>query len=330
MKHLKPAWKNYNHYSFQMPLLKPTLLIALISVSISSCSQNIEVEKTNTLKYTGGNKEIPIWSSNIPDAGLIKGSETYNDEMIRKVSNPTMTIFHPKVKNTGAAVIVFPGGGYNILAIELEGSEICEWLASIGITGVLLKYRVPGSGPHHDDNCDCRKDAVRPLALEDAQRTLGLIRFHAKDWNIDPNKIGVIGFSAGGHLVADISTNYNKRAYPVMDSADKLSCKPNFGIALYPGHMLEKTTTDYQVNPTIPIDCNTPPTFLLQAGNDPVDTIQNSLVYYIALRKAGVPVEYHIYAEGGHGFGLREKKLPISNWPKLVETWLHTIRMISN
>ncbi|HEY6902600.1 MAG TPA: alpha/beta hydrolase [Puia sp.] len=256
--------------------------------------------------------------------------------MIRNVSHPSLTIYPPKGKNTGAAVVVFPGGGYRALAIELEGSEICEWLSSIGVTGILLKYRVPNSGPHYDEKCNCQKDPIKPLALEDAQRTLGLARFNAKEWNIDPRKIGVMGFSAGGHLVADVSTNYKQRSYPVMDEADKESCRPDFAMVFYPGHMIFHAKKNYELNPAIPVDSNTPPTFLLQAGNDPVDSIQNSLVYYIALRKAGVPAEYHIYAEGGHAFGLKKTsqpipdwpKLPIAGWPNLVETWLHTIKVI--
>ena len=155
--------------------------------------------------------------------------------MITNVSNPTITIYSPKVKNTGAAVVVFPGGGYWDLAIDLEGSEICEWLASIGVTGILLKYRVPKSGPYWDATSKSSKDSH--IALEDAQRTLGLVRFHSKEWNINPDKIGVMGFSAGGHLVANISTHFKERIYPITDSADKESCKPNFAIAVYPGHL---------------------------------------------------------------------------------------------
>ncbi|MEP6952150.1 MAG: alpha/beta hydrolase [Ginsengibacter sp.] len=315
---------------FEMSFLRITFLIPLIGISLISCNQNKQPQQPEALESSIEHKQLPVWSKSIPDSGLITGSETDNDGMVTNVSNPTMTIYSPKGKNTGVAVVVFPGGGYRALAIELEGSEVCEWLASIGVTGILLKYRVPNSGPHWDKNCDCEKDAEKPLALEDAQRTVGLLRFHANEWNIDPRKIGVIGFSAGGHLVAHISTNYEKRSYPIMDEADKVSCRPDFGIAIYPGHMLEHTTKDYELNPTIPINSNTPPTFLVQAGNDPVDTIQNSLVYYIALRKAGVPAEYHVYAEGGHAFGLKKTNLPIADWPKLAETWLHTINMISN
>jgi acetyl esterase/lipase len=319
------------------------LLIPLIGISILSCNQSErqtqeqkkQTQQTKTADSSIEHRQITIWPKPIPDAELITGTETYKDGMIRNVSNPTITIYSPKEKNTGTAVMVFPGGGYNKLAIELEGSEICEWLTSIGVTGILLKYRVPASGPHHDDDCDCQKDPIKPLALQDAQRAMGLIRSGAKEWNIDPNKIGVMGFSAGGHLVADVSTNYRKRAYPVMDEADKVSCRPDFGIVMFPGHMTFHTTKPYELNKMLLVDSHTPPMFILQAGNDPVDTIQHSLVYYIALKKAGVPTEYHIYAEGGHAFGLHKtsqgipnwEKLPIADWSKLVARWLQTIKM---
>ena len=165
------------------------------------------------------------------------------------------------------------------------------------------------------------------MALEDAQRTVGLVRFHAAEYHIDPHKIGVLGFSAGGHLVADISTHFDKRLYPAVDAADKESCRPDFAVALYPGHLW--ISEKFELNPDIPVTRQTPPTFLLQAENDPVDNVNNSLVYYIALKNAGVPVEMHLYAEGKHAFGLRRTKFPITRWPELVETWLRTIGMIS-
>jgi acetyl esterase/lipase len=247
---------------------------------------------------------------------------------VEQVSQPTMTVYSPKANNTGVAMVVFPGGGYSILAIDLEGTEVCDWLTSRGITCVLLKYRVPDSGPAYHEDCHCNIHPKAPTALEDAQRTLGLIRFHAAEWHIDPHKIGVIGFSAGGHLVANISTHFEQRAYPpVDDTADKLSCRPDFAVAIYPGHMLENTTREFQLNPEIPVTAKTPPTFLLQAEDDYVDGIKQSLVYYIGLQKAGVPTEMHLYAHGGHAFGLRPTKSPITAWPQLVETWLRTIGM---
>ena len=231
-----------------------------------------------------------------------------------------MTVYSPKGTKTGIAIVVFPGGGYNALAMDLEGAEICEWLTSRGITAVLLKYRVPTP----------RREAygASQMALEDAQRTLGLVRFHAAEWQIDPHKIGVIGFSAGGHLVAATSTHFDRRSYPAVDAADQESCRPDFAIACYPGHLWDGGE-DLNLNPNVPVTTNTPPTFLLQAEDDHVDGVEQSLVYYIALKKAGVPVEMHLYAQGGHGFGLRPTKFPITGWPQLVETWLRTIGMIT-
>jgi acetyl esterase/lipase len=234
-----------------------------------------------------------------------------------------MTVYSPKGKNTGVVAVVFPGGGYNCLAIDLEGTEICDWLTSRGITAVLLKYRVPTP----------KREAYRAsrMALDDAQRTVGLVRFHAAEWQIDPHKIGVIGFSAGGHMVAATSTHFDKRSYPVVDAADKESCRPDFAIACYPGHLWDdgEDGEGLKLNPNVPVTRDTPPTFLLQAEDDHVDCVEQSLVYYVGLKKARVPVEMHLYAQGGHGFGLRPSKFPIAGWPQLVETWLGTIGMTS-
>jgi len=319
------------------------IIFVALGISFTTCnqkkqtSQNTKAHAINTKSFTVGN-EIPIWTKLIPDSELITGKEIYSDGIAKNVSNPTIKIFSPIKENSGTAVLVFPGGGYTKVAVELEGSEICEWLASIGVTGILLKYRVPASGPHYDKACYCEKDPIKPLALQDAQRAMSLVRSQAKQWNINPNKIGVMGFSAGGHLVADVSTNYRKRTYPITDDIDTINCRPNFGIVMFPGHMTFHTSKPYELNKTISVDSNTPPTFLLQAGNDPIDTIQNSLVYYIALKKANVHAEYHVYAEGGHAFGLNRtildnpnwNKLPIADWEKLVERWLQTIKMTSN
>ncbi len=283
---------------------------------------------------------MPIWPGRVPDAQPAKGPESatlVKDHLvagkpwtaINEVSQPTMTVYSPQGKNTGVAVVVFPGGGYQILAIDLEGTEVCDWLTSKGITCVLLKYRVPNTGPHWDERCQCQRYPKSPMALEDAQRTIRLVRWHAKEWHIDPHKIGVLGFSAGGHLVAAISTRFQQRLYSPIDDADKESGRPDFAVALYPGHLwiaVEK----FELNPEIRVTRNTPPTFLVQAENDNVDSINNSLVYYVALQRAGVPVEMHLYAQGGHAFGLRRTNFPITGWPQLVETWLATIGMIPN
>ena len=292
-------------------------------------------------KSSPGHDQISIWPhGKMPDAipaskseSVTKGKNLIAGKPVTiawDVTQPTITIYSPTTKNTGVAVIVFPGGGFHGLAMDLEGTEICEWLASKGITGILLKYRVPNSGPNWNDACQCHVKPYAPAALEDAQRTMGLVRMNAAKWHINPQKIGVIGFSAGGFMVADISTHFNKRVYMPIDAADKESCRPNFAIALYPGHMTKnEDTKEFILNPNIPFTTATPPTFLLQAEDDPVDSIDNSILYYKGLKDAGVPVELHLYAEGGHAFALRRTKQAITEWPRLVEVWLKTIGMVS-
>jgi acetyl esterase/lipase len=286
--------------------------------------------ETNVWQPSPGHTQIPIWPGAAPDAQPVPGPESCTTTtkltagkpvvVVNNVSQPTMTVYSPKGTNTGVAIVVFPGGGYKCLAIDLEGTEVCDWLTSIGITAVLLKYRVPTPkvGAYLES----------PLALEDAQRTVGLVRFHAAEWHINPNKIGVIGFSAGGHMVAALSTHFDKRLYSAVDAADKESCRPDFAIALFPGHLWYADKA-FVLNPNVPVTSNTPPTFIVQADDDPVDNVNNSLVYYIALKDAGVPVEMHLYAHGGHAFGLRLTEHPITRWPELAETWLQTIGMIS-
>lgn len=287
-----------------------------------------------------GHTQVPIWPGAVPDAQPVPGPETATTTgkqslvagnpwvYVSNVSRPTMTVYSPKGKDTGVAVVVFPGGGFEGLAIDLEGTEVCDWLTSEGM--VLLKYRVP-SLPY-DWHCKCRPNNAlekSTLALEDAQRTVGLVRFRAAEWHIDPHKIGVLGFSAGGYLVAEISTDFERRLYAPVDAADKQSCRPDFAVGIYPGHLWVGGNA-YGLNPNVPVTRHTPPTFLLQAEDDNVDGVNQSVAYYIALKKASVPVEMHLYAHGGHAFGLRRTKLPITAWPQLVETWLRTIGMISD
>jgi len=264
---------------------------------------------------------------------------------VDNVSQPTMTVYMPKAKNTGAAIVVFPGGGYQILAMDLEGTEVCDWLTLRGITCVLLKYRVTNIGPYPKSG----PYPESPMALEDAQRTMGLVRFHATEWHVDPHKIGVLGFSSGGHLVAAISTHYAKRLYPFVDAADRESCRPDFAVPIYPGHLslgaaewdAKQGTKTFLVphradadehlslNPEVPVTSQTPPTFLIQNEDDHTDSVDDALAYYIALKGAGVPVEMHLYAQGGHAFGLRRTKFPVTAWPQLVEVWLRSIGIIA-
>jgi acetyl esterase/lipase len=236
---------------------------------------------------------------------------------IGNVSRPTLTLYAPTGKSTRAAVVVFPGGGYHILAIDLEGTEVCDWLTSVGITCVLLKYRVPDTGPYP-------KSAV---ALQDAQRAMGIVRSHAAEWHIDANRIGVLGFSAGGHLAAALSTHFDKRLYDPIDAADQASCRPDFAVIVYPGY-LAIAEQNFAANADIHPTEEAPPSFIVQAEDDPVH-VENATVYFLALKNAKVPAEMHLYAQGGHGYGLRRTELPVTGWPPLVEAWLHTIQILA-
>lgn len=272
---------------------------------------------------------LPIWPGAAPGAPADlppEGNQTTAKDgtpggrtviRIGNVVKPTITLYKAKgFSSPGPAIIVFPGGGYRILALDLEGTEVCDWLTSIGVNCVLLKYRVPDTGPYPKSSA----------ALQDAQRAMGLVRRHAAEWGIDPNRVGVLGFSAGGHLSAAISNIYEKRLYDAVDDADKLSCRPDFSVVVYPGY-LALADQNFAPNPEIHPTEKTPPTFVVQAEDDPVH-VENAIVYYQQLKNAKVPAELHIYAQGGHGYGLRRTVLPVTTWPQEVEKWLHAINIL--
>jgi acetyl esterase/lipase len=268
-------------------------------------------------------KVIELWSGGAPgekgdigeEGDTTKPTErpTAGKGVIRlgNVSKPTITIYRPPAgKDTGAAVVVCPGGGYKILALDLEGTEVCEWLNSIGITGVLLKYRVPkrmGLEKH-------------TAALQDAQRAVGLVRHRAKEWNIDPKRIGVLGFSAGGHLAATLSNNCEPRTYPKVDEADASSCRPDFTLLIYPAYLTVKEESD-KLAPEVDVSSNTPPTFIAMTEDDPLH-VESALYYAVGLSKAKVPLELHVYPRGGHGYGLRPTKDLVSSWPQRAAEWM--------
>jgi acetyl esterase/lipase len=279
--------------------------------------------------WTPGPSDVALnlWPHGAPDATPPAGPErditTAKDPLVAgkpiirltNVSAPTITLYQP-TDHTGAAIVVFPGGGYQILAMDLEGTEVCEWLNSIGVTCVLLEYRVPDSGPYPKSS----------QALEDAQRAVGMVRGRAAEWRIDPHRVGVLGFSAGGYLVAALSTHYDHRLYAPVDADDRQSCRPDFAVAIYPAYLTEPDGT-VNLTPNIPVTSETPPAFLLQTEDDPFHA-ESSIAYFMALKQANVPAELHIYAKGGHGYGLRPTALPVTRWPRLVETWLHTIHIL--
>jgi acetyl esterase/lipase len=249
-----------------------------------------------------------------PKDGLVAGKPVIR---LGNVSNPTITIFAPPAdKATGAAVLVCPGGGYHILAMDLEGTEVCEWLNSIGVTAVLLKYRVPAHAG--------QEKYAAPL--QDAQRALGLIRQRAGEWQIDPKRVGCLGFSAGGHLAAALSTNSDRRTYEALDEADQQSCRPDFTILIYPAYLTVKEQAD-AIAPELKISATTPPTFLAQSQDDSV-RVESSIFYYLALKNAKVPAELHLYPTGGHGYGLRASSHNVTTWPARAADWLRALALL--
>jgi acetyl esterase/lipase len=246
-----------------------------------------------------------------PGDDLIAGRRVIR---LGNVSDPTITIYQPdSARNTGAAVVVCPGGGYYILAMDLEGTEICEWLNSIGVTGVLLKYRVPVAEGKHP----------RAAPLQDVQRAMGLVRHRADELGIDPDRIGVLGFSAGGHLAANLSNNHETRSYPFVDEADRTNCRPDFCVLIYPGGLTTRNRND-ELAPELSVSAtNTPPTFIAMTEDDGV-RVENALFYYLALKNAKVPAEMHLYPNGGHGYGLRRTGHDVTSWPDRVADWMRT------
>ncbi|WP_266183235.1 alpha/beta hydrolase [Dyella humicola] len=305
--------------------------VALVLLLVSA---GVEAEEP-IWQPAGGHTQVPLWPGVAPDPQSVPGPESVKSSNkllagkpvtnVFNVTRPTMTVYAPTGRNTGAVVVVIPGGGFQILAMDLEGTEACDWLTSNGITCVLLKYRIP-SKPY-EWRCDCRPHnlALSVPSLQDVQRTMRLVRSHAAEWHVDPHKVGVLGFSAGGFLVAEISTNFNRHLYAPVDAADKESARPDFAMPIYPGHL---TVGDGKLNNNLPVSSETPPTFLVQAEDDYVDGVDQSLVYYAALAKARVPAEMHLYARGGHAFGLRPTPDPITGWSRLAEAWLRTIDML--
>jgi len=290
-----------------------------LAISVAAlCFSSAAAEKSPS----GDRTEIQLWPSGAPgdEAELPAEADTTKDtdgkvggrRLIRlgNVSNPTITLFPaPPQTATGAAVLICPGGAYNILALDLEGTEVCERLNRAGVTAILLKYRVPRRAS--------REKHAAPL--QDAQRALGIVREHAGEWGIDPKRIGVLGFSAGGHLAATLSNNFQERIYPKIDSADELSCRPDFTILIYPAYLTPEKDGS-KLSPEFTISTNTPQAFITMTEDDPV-RVENALTYAAALRKEKVPFELHVYPTGGHGYGLRKTSEPVTTWPERLEEW---------
>ena len=294
--------------------IRPAMLAPLTLLLILSLSNPAGAE--------GPTLTLDVWPGPAPGEAKSVGAESLvpskpeerSQMKVTNVTRPTLAVFRPaKEKDTGAAVVIAPGGGYHLLAYDLEGEEVAAWLNSIGVTGIVLKYRVPRRP-------DQPKDKPPAVALMDAQRAISLVRSKAEGWGIDPRKIGLLGFSAGGHLTAWAATNSDRREYDPVDAADRASCRPDFAVLVYPAYLQKKDDPD-ALAPEIRVSSNTPPCFFAHAGDDRISP-ENSVAMFLALRRAGVAAELHVFAKGGHGFGLRKSDQPCSTWPDRCAEWL--------
>ena len=298
-----------------------------------------KVEREGVWQPTAGGIQIPLWPAKValtkPDSGDHPEATGNGSPLVggRKwhwasyVTRPTMTIYPPQGRNTGAALLVLPGGGFHAVAMDLEGTEICDWVIQQGVTCVVLKYRTPQVWPRV--NGQSQRPKVL-LALEDAQRAMGLLRQGASGSGIDPKRIGVIGFSAGAYLAANMS-NTSDRTYPPTDDADRQSPRPDFAIIAYTARLLDPGVekNSLELAPWVKISRQAPPTLFIHAMDDPVDDVRHPLAYALALNDAGVAVDMRLYAKGGHAFGMRPTTDPITTrWPEDVKQWLHDIGVL--
>lgn len=328
-------------------IIRSSLLIALGIAGIacgqtSNSSDNIVIRsKEGIWQPTAGGTQVPLWPKDTnlakPDtgdrpeetgngSGLVGGKQWH---WAGNISRPTMTIYHPKGRNTGTTMLVLPGGGFSVVAMDLEGTEICDWAVRRGMTCVVLKYRAPQQWPMDEKKEHHRRPEVL-LALQEAQRAMGLLRQRASDYGINPDRIGVIGFSAGAYLAANMS-NTEERTYTPVDAADQKPSRPDFAIIAYTGRLLDMSNakTNLGLAPWVKISAKAPPTLLIHTMNDPVDDIRHPMAYALALHEAGVPVDLRIYAKGGHAYGMRPTDDPITTqWPGQVEQWLRDIDIL--
>lgn len=287
----------------RLPIYVAALSLAYLASTVAAANQPV----------------IDVWPGDAPGEKSDTGPEKFQDPKpgevkkvarLMNVSKPTLTLYAPaKDKANGTAVIICPGGGYNILAWDLEGTEIAEWLNKQGVTALVLKYRVP-KRPN---------EAAHVAPLKDAQRAVSIVRSQAKELGVDEKKIGILGFSAGGHLAAMTSMHFDARTYDKLDAVDDVSCRPDFAVLIYPAYLTNKEQTE--LSSDVKISEQTPPMFLAHAGDDPVTPL-SSVLLYAALKRAKVPAELHVYATGGHGYGMREGNSTATDWPVQCERWL--------
>lgn len=271
---------------------------------------------------------IKLWPETPPggarDVGEERDSTKPTDRLVggkavirtTNVSTPTLTVFPADpAKANGAAVVICPGGGHHVLAWDLEGTEVAEWLNSLGVTAFVLKYRVPS------------QDRERRWlgAVQDAQRAMSIVRSRVSEWKLDPKRIGILGFSAGGET-AGLTALFEERQYQPRDAVDQTAPRPDFAVLVYTAGMV--APNDTKLREHVRVSAQTPPMFLVHAGDDRLSS-ENSVLLYLELLRAKIPAELHVYASGGHGFGLRATEAPVTSWPARCEDWLKSMQLLA-
>lgn len=340
-----------------LPTLSAVFLLAMYSVSFASSSELPSIGNSADTEQQAGStyvdssrppsfaQEVSLWpdGSKVLEDGitLIANDEYAKNNPRLVISHPTFLLYPPKTNSTGAAIIVFPGGGYKAVAIGQKstlgyaGADVCKWLTDSGITCIVLKYRVPNSGCSWDAETGTHVTPETPMALQDAQRAISMVRYNAAEYDLNPNKIGVMGFSAGGNMAVLSSTSFKERAYDPIDEVDKVSSRPDFAIPVYPGHMTmehknktPKAIAAQELNTDIKISEAVPTTLLIHALDDRVNPVHFSEVYERELKKAGVNVKLIIYPTGGHAFGVHKQGKDSDGWMADALTWLKEIEIL--
>ncbi len=337
--------------TFIFSTINAVFLLAIYSVSfassglISSPAPELGSAYVDASFPSEFSQEVLLWpeGSKVLEDGIriISNDEYAKNNPRLVITHPTFLLYPPKTHSTRTAIIVFPGGGYKGVAIGgkstigFNGADVCKWLTDVGITCIVVKYRVPNSGCSWNAKTRLHDTPDIPMALQDAQRVISMVRYNAKKYNVDPNKIGVMGFSAGGNMAVLASTAFKKRAYEPIDEIDQVSSRPNFAIPVYPGHLtmehknkMPKAIAAQELNTDIEISADIPPTLLVHAKDDAVDPVHYSTVYERELKKAGVSVKFLLYQTGGHAFGVKKQGKDTDRWPDDALEWLKEIKIL--
>ncbi|MEO8000426.1 MAG: alpha/beta hydrolase [Arenimonas sp.] len=329
-------------YHLRFCTLSALFLLTISSGSFATSSERPSrespLQQTRSSQAPGYSQEVPLWPE---DSKVLQDGIRALAKEKEAITRPSFLLYSPKAHSARSAILVFPGGGYKALAIGQQstlgflGADVCKWLTDSGITCILVKYRVPNTGCNWNAETKKHESPEIPMALQDAQRAISIVRYNAKKYGIDPNKIGVMGFSAGGNMAVLSSTAFKKRAYVPIDDIDKISNRPDFAIPVYPGHMTmehkNKTPTAIaalELNTDIEISTEIPPTLLIHAKDDPTDPVHYSEVYERELKKADVNVKLIIYKTGGHAFGVKKQGKDTDRWTMNALRWLKEIKML--